>query len=194
MKASIFGAVLAGAASLALLAGCRQDMHDQPKYKPLAASTFFRDGLSARPLVLGTVARGHLDDDVEFYSGKTAAGKLVEVFPVAVTADVLKRGQERFNIYCSPCHDRTGGGLGMVVRRGFKQPPSLHIERLRQASPGYLFDVMTSGFGAMPDYRSAVQPADRWAIVAYIRALQRSQQGTLADAPPEEAAKLQGGG
>ena len=194
MKASNARAVLGAAASLALLVGCRQDMHDQPRYKPLAASTFFRDGLSARPLVADTVARGHLDEDVEFHSGKTAAGKLLDVFPMAVTADVLKRGQERFNIYCSPCHDRTASGRGMVVRRGFKQPTSLHIDRLREAPPGYFFDVMTNGFGAMPDYRSAVQPADRWAIVAYIRALQRSQQGTLADAPPEEAAKLKGGG
>ncbi|MET0154364.1 MAG: cytochrome c [Candidatus Binatia bacterium] len=193
MNARFSRAVLV-AIALALCGGCRQDMHDQPKYKTLAASRFFPDGQSARPLVLGTVARNHLDDDVEFYSGKTAAGKLMDVFPMAVTADVLKRGQERFNIYCSPCHDRTGGGLGMVVRRGFKQPPSLHIERLRQAPPGHLFDVMTSGFGAMPDYRSPVPASDRWAIAAYIRVLQRSQQATLADAPPEEAAKLQGGG
>jgi mono/diheme cytochrome c family protein len=191
VKAPIPGLVLA---ALLSCGGCRQDMHDQPKYKPLAASTFFRDGQSARPLVLGAVARGQLDDDVELYSGKTAAGKLVEVFPIAVTADVLKRGQERFDIYCSPCHDRTGAGLGMVVRRGFKQPPSLHVERLRQAPPGHFFDVMTSGFGAMPDYRSQVAPFDRWAIAAYIRVLQRSQQATLADAPPEEAAKLKGGG
>ncbi len=115
------------------------------------------------------------------------------MFPIAVTADVLSRGRERFDIYCSPCHDRTGSGHGMVVRRGFKQPPSLHVERLVQAAPGHFFDVMTNGFGAMPDYRSAVPVADRWAIVAYIRALQRSQRATLADASPEAAAKLQGG-
>jgi len=191
VKRAVLAAVL-GVASLALLAGCRQDMHDQPKYKPLAASAFFPDGQSARPLIADTVARGHLDDDLEFYSGKTAAGKLLDVFPLAVTTDVLQRGRERFNIYCSPCHDRTGSGRGMVVRRGFKQPPSLHVERLVQAPPGHFFDVMTNGFGAMPDYRSQVAPADRWAIVAYIRALQRSQQATLADATPEEAAKLQG--
>jgi mono/diheme cytochrome c family protein len=181
-----------GTLSLILVVGCRQDMQDQPKYKPLAASAFFPDGQSARPLVADTVARGHLDDDLEFYSGKTAAGKPLEVFPMAVTEDVLKRGRERFNIYCSPCHDRTGTGRGMVVRRGFKPPPSLHVERLVQAPPGHFFDVMTSGFGAMPDYRSQVTAADRWAIVAYIRALQRSQQAILADATPEEAAKLQG--
>jgi mono/diheme cytochrome c family protein len=179
-----------GTLSLVLIVGCRQDMHDQPKYKPLAASAFFPDGQSARPLVADTVARGHLDEDLEFYSGKTASGKLLDVFPMAVTADVLKRGRERFDIYCSPCHDHTGTGRGMVVRRGFKPPPSFHLERLVQAPPGHFFDVMTSGFGAMPDYRSQVAPADRWAIVAYIRALQRSQQATLADAPPQEAAKL----
>ena len=190
MKAAVFLAVL-GVSPLALI-GCRQDMHDQPKYKPLAASTFFPDGQSARPLVADTVARGHLDEDLEFYSGKTAGGKPLDVFPMLVTTDVLQRGRERFNIYCSPCHDRTGSGRGMVVRRGFKPPPSLHVERLVLAPPGHFFDVMTNGFGAMPDYRSPVAPADRWAIVAYIRALQRSQQATLADAPPEEAAKLQG--
>jgi mono/diheme cytochrome c family protein len=193
VKTTIGPAVL-GAALVALLGGCRQDMHDQPRYRTLAPSRFFPDGASARPLVDGTVARGHLDDDVEFYSGKTAAGTLLEVFPMRITADVLRRGQERFNIYCSPCHDRTGAGLGMVVRRGFKQPPSLHLERLREAPPGHFFDVMTTGFGAMPDYRSQVAAADRWAIAAYIRVLQRSQQATLADAPPEEAAKLEGGG
>jgi mono/diheme cytochrome c family protein len=191
VKAAVLVAAL-GVASLALVVGCRQDMHDQPKYKPLAASALFPDGQSARPLIADTVARGHLDDDLEFYSGKTAAGKLLDVFPLAVTTDVLQRGRERFNIYCSPCHDRTGSGRGMVVRRGFKPPPSFHLERLVQSPPGHFFDVMTSGFGAMPDYRSQVAPADRWAIVAYIRALQRSQQATLADATPEEAAKLQG--
>jgi mono/diheme cytochrome c family protein len=191
VKVAVLVAVL-GIAPLALVAGCRQDMHDQPKYTTLAPSAFFPDGQSARPLVADTVARGHLDDDLQFYSGKTAAGKPLDVFPLAVTTDVLQRGQQRFNIYCSPCHDRTGSGRGMVVRRGFKPPPSLHVERLVQAPPGHFFDVMTNGFGAMPDYRSQVAPGDRWAIVAYIRALQRSQQATLADAPPAEAAKLQG--
>jgi mono/diheme cytochrome c family protein len=191
VRAAVLLTVL-GIAPLALVAGCRQDMHDQPKYKTLAPSAFFPDGQSARPLVADTVARGHLDDDLQFFSGKTAAGKPLDVFPLTVTTDVLQRGRERFNIYCSPCHDRTGSGRGMVVRRGFKPPPTLHAERLVQAPPGHFFDVMTNGFGAMPDYRSQVAPADRWAIVAYIRALQRSQQATLADVPPEEAAKLQG--
>jgi len=178
----------------AALAGCRQDMHDQPRYKPLAASRFFRDGRSARPLVEDTVARGHLDEDTEFYAGKTAAGNPLDVFPIAVTAERIQRGRQRYDIYCSPCHARTGSGRGIVVRRGFKQPPSLYIDRLRQAPVGYFFDVVTNGFGAMPDYRAQVDPADRWAIVAYIRALQRSQQATLADAPAEEAAKLKAGG
>ena len=187
-------AALHATLSLTLLAACRQDMHDQPKYKPLAASTFFSDGQSARPLVADTVARGHLDEDVELYTGKTAGGKLVDVLPMPVDADVLRRGRGRFEIYCSPCHDRTGSGHGMVVRRGFKAPPSYHIDRLRQAPVGYFYDVMTNGFGAMPDYRAQVSVADRWAIVAYIRALQRSQQGTLADVPPQEAEKLKAGG
>jgi mono/diheme cytochrome c family protein len=178
------------AAALALGSGCRQDMHDQPKYKPLAASTFFRDGQSARPLVSGTVARGRLDEDQEFYSGKTASGELLAVFPMAVTAEALKRGRERFDIYCSPCHDRTGAGLGMVVRRGFKQPPSLHVERLRQASPGHFFDVMTTGFGAMPDYRVQLSARDRWAVVAYIRALQLSQHAAAGDVPGGDPTKV----
>ena len=181
-------------ALLALVAGCRQDMHDQPKYKPLSVSTLFRDGLSARSLPADTVARGHLDEDVELYTGKTAGGKLVEALPVPFTPELLARGRERFNIYCTPCHDRLGTGRGMVVRRGFKQPPSYHIDRLRQAPAGHFFDVMTNGFGAMPDYRGQIAPVDRWAIVAYIRALQRSQQATLADVPPDEAAKLRSGG
>ena len=182
------------AVSLAALVGCRQDMHDQPKYKPLAATSFFSDGRASRPLIEDTVARGHLNESTELYAGKTAAGKPVEAFPVAVTAELVNRGRERFNIYCSPCHDQTGSGRGMVVRRGFKQPPSYHVDRLRQAPVGYFFDVITNGFGAMPDYRQQVDVNDRWAIIAYIRALQRSQQATLADVPPAEATKLKAAG
>jgi len=186
-------AILFAAVLVASLGGCRQDMHDQPKYKPLTASTFFRDGRSARPIIEGTVARGHLEDDVEMFTGKTAGGKLVDQLPIPVTAATLARGRERFDIYCSPCHDHTGSGRGMVVRRGFKEPPSYHIDRLRQAPAGHFFDVMTNGFGAMPDYRAQVDAQDRWAIVAYIRALQRSQHATLADVPPEAMATLKGG-
>ncbi len=174
-----------------LAAGCRQDMHDQPRYKPLAASTFFADGRSARPLVPGTVTRGDLRDDEYFYTGKSD-GMLVDKFPFPITREVLLRGQERYNIFCSPCHDRVGNGQGMIVQRGFRRPPSLHIDRLREAPVGYFFNVITNGFGAMYDYGDRVPPQDRWAIIAYIRALQLSQHATLADAPPEERQQLVG--
>ncbi len=174
---------------LLLAAGCRQDMHDQPKYKPLKSSAFFEDGRDSRPLVVDTVARGHLNDDALLYTGKTGTAFAVD-FPFPVTTDVLARGQERFNIYCSPCHDRTGGGDGMIVRRGYRRPPSFHIDRLRAAPAGYFFDVITHGFGVMPDYSSQVPVNDRWAIISYIRALQLSQHATLADAPAAEQMKL----
>jgi mono/diheme cytochrome c family protein len=175
--------------ALLLTAGCRQDMHDQPKYKPLKSSTFFEDGRTSRPLVADTVARGHLDDDALLYTGKAGAAFGTE-FPFAITGDVLVRGQERFNIYCSPCHDRSGGGNGMIVRRGYRRPPSFHIDRLRAAPAGYFFDVITHGFGVMPDYSSQVPVSDRWAIVAYVRALQLSQHATLSDVPAAEQSKL----
>ena len=170
----------------ALLTGCRQDMQDQPKFIPLRPSSFFADGRSERPLIEGTVARGHLDDNTAFYTGKID-GKLVNGFPFPVTREVLVRGQERFNIYCSPCHDRTGSGNGMIPRRGFRHPPSYHNDRLRQVPEGYIFDVITNGFGAMPDYAAQVPPYDRWAIVAYVRALQFSQHAPLTDAPEARA-------
>jgi mono/diheme cytochrome c family protein len=158
---------------------CRQDMHDQPKYEPLEAGPMFRDGQSARGLVEDTVARGHLGEDEQFSTGKVN-GQLADAFPYPVTADMVNRGQERFNVFCSPCHDRAGTGRGMVVRRGYRQPPSLHDQRLKDAPVGHFFDVMTNGFGAMPDYRAQIPAADRWAIVAYVRALQRT---TGAPAP-----------
>jgi hypothetical protein len=179
--------------ALVILAGCRQDMHDQPRFKPLRPSPFFEDGRSARPLVPGTVARGQLRTDEHFYAGKSA-GKAVDAFPFPVTRDVLERGRERYNIYCAPCHDRVGNGEGMVVRRGFRRPPSFHIDRLAQAPAGHFFDVITQGFGAMADYAAQVPPRDRWAIVAYIRALQLSQRASLADVPPGERPNLQGPG
>ena len=184
-----------GAVLLLLVAavGCRQDMHDQPKYIPLRPSSFFGDGRSERQLPAGTVARGHLEDDAAFYTGKGPDGKFLDTFPFAVTKDVVLRGQQRFNIYCTPCHDRNGTGLGMVVRRGFRHPPSYHIDRLRQVPNGYIFDVITNGFGAMPTYAMQIQPADRWAIVSYIRALQLSQMASINDVPAEDRAKLQGG-
>ncbi len=170
--------------SLALLAlaGCRQDMHNQPKFKPLRENDFYADGRSARPIIEGTVARGDLQEDSYYYTGKIN-GQYGTQFPMPVTKEVLDRGEERYNIYCSPCHSRVGDGRGMIVQRGFKQPPSYHIDRLRNAPVGHFFDVITNGFGAMSEYKSQVPVADRWAIVAYIRALQFSQNATRADVP-----------
>ena len=170
-------------------AACRQDMHDQPKYIPLRESTFFGDLRSARPLVEGTVARGHLHDDPLLYSGKVGNAEAT-VFPFAVDARVMMRGQERFDIYCSPCHGRTGQGDGMVVRRGYRRPPSYHQDRLRDAPVGHFFDVITNGFGAMPDYASQIKAEDRWAIIAYVRALQLSEHASLADIPAAERDKI----
>src|SRR5262249_5093014 len=164
------------------VAACRQDMHDQPKFVPLRASTFFADNRSARPLVAGTVARGHLHDDLLLYTGKTN-GADATVFPFPIDARVMARGRERFDIFCSPCHGRTGMGDGMVVRRGYRRPPNYHQDRLRDAPVGHFFDVITNGFGAMPDYAAQTRPEDRWAIAAYIRALQLSQHASAADAP-----------
>jgi mono/diheme cytochrome c family protein len=174
---------------LALVAGCRQDMHNQPKYKPLRPSGFFADGSSARPRVEGTIARGTLQEDEGFFTGKVG-GVLLKESPVPVDAALVARGQERYNIYCTPCHDGTGNGNGMVVQRGYRKPPSFHEERLRVADQGHFFDVMTNGFGAMPDYKVQVNPRDRWAIAAYIRALQLSQHASAADVPGGDPAKL----
>ena len=179
--------------ALVLISGCRQDMHNQPKYRPLRASSLFPDGSSARQLVEGTVARGTLQDDEAFFTGKVG-GATVKELPFKIEEADLNRGQERFNIYCSPCHDRTGGGRGMVVQRGYRQPPSYHIDRLKNADAGYIFDVITNGFGAMPDYKAQVDPRDRWRIVAYVRALQLSQSATAAEIPggnPDAANKQQ---
>jgi mono/diheme cytochrome c family protein len=181
-------------AVLVLATGCRQDMQDQPKYIPLRPSEFFGDGRSERPLLEGTVARGHLDDDALLYTGKGADGKFADMFPFAVTKDVVERGHERFDIYCSPCHDRLGTGDGKIVRRGYRHPPSYHIDRLRQVPAGYIFDVITNGFGAMPDYAAQIQARDRWAIVSYIRALQLSQNASTNDVPTQFRNQLQQGG
>lgn len=169
--------------------GCRQKMVDQPRYEPLEASSFFADGQASRPLVEGTVARGQLRLDDHFFTGKTN-GEFVRAFPLAVTEEHLKRGQERFNIFCAPCHGRLGNGQGMVVRRGFPRPPSYHIDRLRDAPVGYLFDVITNGFGRMPDYADQIPPADRWKIAAYVRALQLSQHAPVTELPEEDRQKL----
>jgi mono/diheme cytochrome c family protein len=172
------------------VSGCRQDMHDQPKYVPLRESTFFADDRSARPLVAGTVPRGQLREDTLLYTGKVN-GADATVFPSPIDERTLRRGQERFDIYCSPCHARTGEGDGMVVRRGYRRPPSYHDDRLRNAPIGHFFDVMTNGFGAMPDYAAQLRVEDRWAIAAYIRALQLSMHATLNDVPGDERGKLQ---
>jgi mono/diheme cytochrome c family protein len=169
---------------------CRQDMHDQPKYIPLRGSTFFADGRSARPPVPGTVARDQLHDDTLLYTGKVD-GAEATAFPFPVDENVMARGQERYDIYCSPCHGRTGAGDGMVVRRGYRPPPSLHVDRLRLSPAGHFFDVMTTGFGAMPDYAAQIGAEDRWAIVAYIRALQLSEHATVADVPADKRGALQ---
>ncbi|SPF52086.1 quinol:cytochrome c oxidoreductase monoheme cytochrome subunit 2 [Candidatus Sulfopaludibacter sp. SbA4] len=182
--------VLAGAASVA----CRQDMQDQPKYIPLRPSEFFSDGRSERPLIDGTVARGHLNDDAAFYTGKGPDGKPLDTFPFPVTKDVILRGQDRFNVYCSPCHDRGGDGNGMIVRRGYRKPPSYHTDKIRQLQNGFIFDVITNGFGAMPDYAAQIPPRDRWAIVAYVRALQLSRSASINDVPAEARAQLSQGG
>jgi cytochrome c553 len=174
-----------------VLAGCRQDMHLQPKYVPEDPSTFFADGRSEREPVTGTVARGHLRTDELLYTGR-ANGVVADLFPFAITAADLSRGRERYNIYCSPCHDYTGSGSGMIVQRGFPSPPSFHIDRLRQASAGHFFDVMTNGFGLMYSYASRVSPEDRWRIAAYIRALQLSQHGQTADVPEPQGRALLG--
>ena len=188
---------LAGSALLAavlLTSACRQDMHDQPKYIPLRPSDFFADGRSERQLIDGTVARGRLDDDTAYFQGKGPDGKPVNDFPFPVTKEVIQRGQERFNIYCTPCHDRLGNGDGMIVRRGYRKPPSYHIDRLRTVPNGYIYDVISNGFGAMPDYAAQIAPRDRWAIVAYVRALQLSQNASVNDVPADARGQLQPGG
>jgi mono/diheme cytochrome c family protein len=172
-----------------LACGCRQDMHNQPKYIPYRPSTFFLDTRSERDPVPGTIARGTLVEDELLQTGKQA-GADATVFPFPVDVELLRRGQERFNIFCSPCHGRDGDGAGMVVQRGYRRPPTFHQDRLRQAPPGHFFDVMTSGFGAMPDYSAQVPVRDRWAIAAYIRVLQLSQHAAMADMSADTISRL----
>jgi mono/diheme cytochrome c family protein len=176
------------AAALAL-AGCRSDMQNQPKYNPLRSSVFWADGRSARDPVEGTVSRTGLREDPGFYTGKVN-GKEVTTFPLPVTPELLARGQERFEIYCTPCHSRVGDGNGMIVQRGLKHPPSYHEQRLKDAPIGHFVDVMTNGFGAMLSYSQQITPEDRWAVAAYIRALQLSQSATVNDVPAEMRGKI----
>lgn len=172
-----------------VLAACQQDMANQPRHEPLEASPFFKDGRSARPPVPGTVARGQLREDDHLYTGKVN-GQLATTFPFPINRAVMARGQERFAIFCTPCHGALGNGRGMIVDRGLKQPPSFHIDRLRESPPGHYFDVITNGLGAMQDYSAQISVEDRWAIVAYIRALQLSQNATVSDVPAAERARL----
>jgi mono/diheme cytochrome c family protein len=171
--------------TLLLCAGCRQDMHVQPRYNPFDPSDFFEDGQSARMPVAGTVPRGDLTTGPEgelLYTGKIN-GAVADAFPIPVTRDILNRGRERFSINCEPCHGMSGDGDGMIVQRGFRRPPSLHSDRLRTAPAGHFFEVITNGFGAMYPYGYRVEPRDRWAIIAYIRALQLSRQVSISDVP-----------
>ncbi len=222
----MFGLIMA--LCLLLVAGCRQDMQDQPRMKPFRLSTFFRDGISSRPPVAGTVPRGYLRADREFFTGKksgapsgtsapsamapqaapnqqaapatpaVAAGTTaaqgvsaypddVDTFPLPVTQELISRGKERYEIFCSTCHGLTGYGDGMVVRRGLRRAASFHADNLRQAPVGHFFDAITNGWGAMPSYASQIPAKDRWAIIAYIRALQLSQQNVEAATTPQPA-------
>ncbi len=181
---AVLACVLAGTA-------CRQDMYNQPKYKPLAANEFYDDNTSARPLPPHTIPHGRLDEDTIFFTGKNDEGMLAASLPVPVTRELLARGQERFTIYCSMCHGAEGDGDGMVVQRGYPPPPSYHIDRLRNAPPGYLYSVITNGYGIMYPYASRVEAPDRWAIVAYVRALQLSRHATLDDVPADQRTQLE---
>jgi mono/diheme cytochrome c family protein len=179
-------------AFIAFAAGCRRDMQDQPRYKPLSASRFFADGRSARPIPAGTIARDELNDTDLLHTGLTD-GTFSTKFPVPITKQLLLRGQQRYNIYCTPCHGFLGDGNGMIAKRGFKWPANLHTDRLRNAPPGYLFQVVSNGYGAMPAYRHQIEPNDRWAILAYVRALQFSRDASIADASPQGRAQLESG-
>jgi mono/diheme cytochrome c family protein len=199
-----------------LAGGCQQEMARQPKYKPLQESDQFADHRASRPLEPGTVSRGYLRDDPHLYSGAkdakdvaawvsalvgadsplntmslSAWDPMQDEFPFPVTDNVMERGQERYNIYCAVCHDRVGTGNGRIVQRGYIKPPSYHIDRLRNAPVGHFYEVITRGYGAMPDYATQIPPRDRWAIIAYVRALQDSQNARIDDLPAEEEKRLQ---
>lgn len=181
-------ALLCAATGMALLAGCQQDMARQPKHKPLSPSPFFEDGRSERPLVENTVARGSIADDDLFVPKDSNA------FPLPLTPELMKRGQDRYRIFCTPCHGLQGDGNGMIAMRGMKHPPSYHDARLRQVPNGYIYDVITNGFGAMLGYSAQIPPRDRWAIIAYVRALQLSRNAPVSELSPEQRGKLNSGG
>ena len=180
------------ALTILLLLSCRRDMQDQPKYKPLGENHFFPDGRNSRPLPVGVIARDELEADDPLHTG-AANGKFLETIPLSTSMIVLERGRDRFDIYCSPCHGRTGDGNGMIHQRGFWIPPNLHTDRLRRVPPGYLYQVIANGYGAMPEYRDQIQVHDRWAIVAYLRALQLSRHATLGDVPEDMRSQLSAG-
>ncbi|MFH2050277.1 MAG: cytochrome c [bacterium] len=161
------------------------NMDHQEKYKAQAESKFFADGATMRSPVEGTVARGELREDTEYFTGKDKEGNFIKKAPVALTMDGLKRGQERFNIYCSPCHSKVGDGMGIIVERGMVPPPSFHIDRIRDMSDGEIFDIITNGIRNMPSYRHQIDSDDRWLIILYLRALQRSQNAKLKDVPEQ---------
>lgn len=186
MKRILFTAAVAALA----LSGCMRDMQDQPKYKNLRGSELFADGMAARQQTEGTVAQGQLRRDPAFYEGKID-GKFVETFPLPVDRPLLERGRERYEIFCGVCHGRTGEGDGLVVQRGFPAPPSYHIDRLREAPAGYFYDVITNGFGRMYSYAAEIEPRDRWAITAYVRALQRSQMTESSELTKSEMDALE---
>ena len=175
---------LAGLVVCAALSGCQQQMANQPRYKPLAKSDYFDDGLSARQPVAGTLPQGRMDLDPLYIPAASNA------FPLPMTPELLARGRERYNIFCTPCHGQLGDGNGFIPTRGFREPPTFHSDRLRNAPVGHFFDVMTNGFGAMPDYASQIPPRDRWAIIAYIRALQLSQNVPAARLSADDRASL----
>jgi hypothetical protein len=177
-RLAAFGAM----AATLVLAGCRQDMQDQPKFVPQRGTDFFADGRSVRPQVENTVARGQLREDEYFYTGMQG-GKEGDGMPFPATLEVLERGQERFNIYCTPCHSRVGNGYGMIVQRGYTKAGNFHTARLMAAPLGHFFRVMSNGYGSMPDYGAQLTPTDRWAVTAYIRALQLSQNAKPGDVP-----------
>jgi cytochrome c len=187
MNRALFVVLLLGI----ITAGCRQDMYNQPRTKPDSASDFFSDGTTARPLPAHAIEYQSWHENDSYYTGLEKGEVLVAHMPVPLTADLLKRGRERFNIYCSVCHGAAGDGQGEVVKRGFPAPPSYHTDRLRNAPIGHFYDVMTNGYGIMYSYASRVEPRDRWAIAAYIRALQLSQHASAADLPPNDQRRLE---
>jgi mono/diheme cytochrome c family protein len=182
-------AMFLAASMLQLVSGCRQDMHNQPKYVPYRSSEFFTDGLSERQQVLNTVARGELHEDAYLFNGKVGT-KEGDRFPFPITQAVMERGRERYDIYCSPCHSRVGDGNGMIVKRGYRQAANFHDQKYATQTVGHYYDVITHGSGAMPDYAAQIEPADRWAIAAYIRALQYAQNGTMADVPADQRGQV----